>query len=387
METAVRLEDRDVPEEHRGLHGALYDSESTHEASSSPASGVVENGSVSHEISDWIEKTRDRKVTGVYTVRDEKGTVSFVGVSRDVASSLRSHSKRVPEKARTVRIVEKRSMVRREELESMRAKVLGALSFVPEGNRRENEEDWADSAAAATKDDDQKLVAYDDSKQKMMLAMAVSSKTTTGGSDDLRAAVESDDWSQVVAAQTADTVVETKMPQEVVSPFATRTVDAEEESVFSKGAVDAVLDKVRPMLIADGGNVHVVSVDPSDKSVVLRLEGACGSCGSATTTMKNGIERTLRQAWPDLGEVSRVEDMTRQLTAEIADGLLDPIRSAMSKLGATATVLNANLLGPGVVELEYQGPETVRYGIELSLLDSPLVNEVRWYLPGDEEGP
>lgn len=56
--------------------------------------------------------------------------------------------------------------------------------------------------------------------------------------------------------------------------------------------VDKALDEVRPYLIADGGNVEVVAVQ--DGVVMLRLQGACGTCPSSTATMKMGIERSLR---------------------------------------------------------------------------------------------
>mmetsp|Transcript_36507 Transcript_36507/g.117028 ORF Transcript_36507/g.117028 Transcript_36507/m.117028 type:complete len:123 (+) Transcript_36507:1075-1443(+) len=101
--------------------------------------------------------------------------------------------------------------------------------------------------------------------------------------------------------------------------------------------------------------------------------------------MKNGLEQALRNAWPDLGPVTRLDDPTLKLTAVAADALLDPIRPAFTSLGASAVVLSANLLGPGVVELEYSGPDTVRYGIELSLLDSPLVTDVRWLIADQEQ--
>ena len=46
--------------------------------------------------------------------------------------------------------------------------------------------------------------------------------------------------------------------------------------------------QVRPYLMADGGNVSVLEID--GLVVRLKLEGACGSCPSSTTTMKMGIE-------------------------------------------------------------------------------------------------
>jgi Fe-S cluster biogenesis protein NfuA len=55
--------------------------------------------------------------------------------------------------------------------------------------------------------------------------------------------------------------------------------------------VRQVLEQVRPYLISDGGNIRVVGVEPSSLSVLVELEGACGSCPSSTTTMKMGVER------------------------------------------------------------------------------------------------
>jgi Fe-S cluster biogenesis protein NfuA len=43
-------------------------------------------------------------------------------------------------------------------------------------------------------------------------------------------------------------------------------------------------------LIADGGNIKILSVDSQAKSVIVELQGACGSCPSSTTTMKMGVE-------------------------------------------------------------------------------------------------
>ena len=49
-----------------------------------------------------------------------------------------------------------------------------------------------------------------------------------------------------------------------------------------------VLDKLRPFLLRDGGDVELVDIE---EIVKLRLMGACGSCPSSTITLKAGIER------------------------------------------------------------------------------------------------
>ena len=69
--------------------------------------------------------------------------------------------------------------------------------------------------------------------------------------------------------------------------------------------VEEVLDKVRPVLIRDGGNVELVEVD--DGIVKVKLVGACAGCPMSTMTLKNGIERILKQEIPEVTEVVAVD--------------------------------------------------------------------------------
>ncbi|HEX3012189.1 MAG TPA: NifU family protein [Syntrophomonadaceae bacterium] len=69
--------------------------------------------------------------------------------------------------------------------------------------------------------------------------------------------------------------------------------------------VEAILNKIRPALQNDGGDVELVDVD--DQGVVkVRLQGACGGCPMASMTLKNGIERTLKESIPEVKEVVAV---------------------------------------------------------------------------------
>jgi Fe-S cluster biogenesis protein NfuA len=68
--------------------------------------------------------------------------------------------------------------------------------------------------------------------------------------------------------------------------------------------VKEVLDKVRPALQRDGGNVELVEV--SDGTVKVKLTGACAGCPMSTLTLKNGIERILKQEVPEVKEVIAV---------------------------------------------------------------------------------
>jgi len=73
-----------------------------------------------------------------------------------------------------------------------------------------------------------------------------------------------------------------------------------------KEKVQAALDKIRPALQADGGDVELVDVDEASGIVKVRLTGACGGCPFATMTLKNGIEETLKQVIPEVQEVQQV---------------------------------------------------------------------------------
>lgn len=69
--------------------------------------------------------------------------------------------------------------------------------------------------------------------------------------------------------------------------------------------VQAALEKVRPALQRDGGDVELVEVTP-DGVVKVKLKGACGGCPMSTITLKQGIERTIKQAIPEIKEVVQV---------------------------------------------------------------------------------
>ena len=68
--------------------------------------------------------------------------------------------------------------------------------------------------------------------------------------------------------------------------------------------VEKALNKIRPALQADGGDVELVGVDGG--VVKVRLTGACGGCPMATITLKNGIEALLKEEIPSVERVESV---------------------------------------------------------------------------------
>ena len=72
-----------------------------------------------------------------------------------------------------------------------------------------------------------------------------------------------------------------------------------------KEQVETVLNEIRPSLQADGGDVELVDVS-EDGVVSVRLVGACAGCPMATMTLKNGIEKILKDKLPEVKEVVSV---------------------------------------------------------------------------------
>jgi len=66
--------------------------------------------------------------------------------------------------------------------------------------------------------------------------------------------------------------------------------------------IEKALDKIRPMLQADGGNVELIDVS-ADGVVKLKLTGACGCCPMSQMTLKMGVERIIKQDVPEVKEV------------------------------------------------------------------------------------
>jgi Fe-S cluster biogenesis protein NfuA len=64
--------------------------------------------------------------------------------------------------------------------------------------------------------------------------------------------------------------------------------------------IEAVLESIRPALRSDGGDVEFIDYDEEDGIVQLRLMGACGSCPVSTLTLKQGIERRIIMAVPEV---------------------------------------------------------------------------------------
>jgi len=73
---------------------------------------------------------------------------------------------------------------------------------------------------------------------------------------------------------------------------------------LDKRSVEYAIDQVRPQFNVDGGDIHLVSVNEEDNSIVITLTGACFGCGLSEMHVGHMVESHLKRFLPELGEVT-----------------------------------------------------------------------------------
>lgn len=69
--------------------------------------------------------------------------------------------------------------------------------------------------------------------------------------------------------------------------------------------VKNVIEKIRPRLQMDGGDIELVGIE--DNVVKVKLKGACSGCPGAQMTLKMGVERMMKEEIPEIKEVISLE--------------------------------------------------------------------------------
>ncbi|KAI3701706.1 hypothetical protein L6452_26977 [Arctium lappa] len=143
--------------------------------------------------------------------------------------------------------------------------------------------------------------------------------------------------------------------------------------------VEKVLDEVRPGLMADGGNVALHEID--GLVVVLKLQGACGSCPSSTMTLKMGIETRLRDKIPEIMDVEQILDTETglELNEENVEKILAEIRPYL--VGTGGGILEFVEIKDYTVKVRLSGPAagvmTVRVALTQKLREKiPVITAV-----------
>jgi len=139
---------------------------------------------------------------------------------------------------------------------------------------------------------------------------------------------------------------------DVVSPFDPSATASAEPSArgpitgplpLTPENVELVLEEMRPYLLADGGNVELKDIDGA--TVVLELQGACGSCPSSSMTMKFGLERGLREKIPEILAVEQVSAEGALLTEEAVEEVLEEIRPFLKIAGGGVEMVDMDPAG------------------------------------------
>jgi len=71
-----------------------------------------------------------------------------------------------------------------------------------------------------------------------------------------------------------------------------------------KDRIEKALDEIRPFLENDGGDISLIEV--KNKTVKVRLEGACTTCSVNQMTLKSGVEMTIKKHAPEIENVINI---------------------------------------------------------------------------------
>jgi Fe-S cluster biogenesis protein NfuA len=74
-----------------------------------------------------------------------------------------------------------------------------------------------------------------------------------------------------------------------------------------KEKVAAVIEKVRPALQMDGGDIELADVLEEEKAVLVKLRGACFGCPMSTMTIKGYVEQMVKEEVPEISEVRLIK--------------------------------------------------------------------------------
>ncbi len=96
-------------------------------------------------------------------------------------------------------------------------------------------------------------------------------------------------------------------------------------------AVRGLIDQLRPVVQADGGDLELVSVDTATGVVRVRLTGACSSCAISTSTIQLGVERILKSRFPWITSVEgELEELDFETSAALGRGGWVPLQPRRS---------------------------------------------------------
>ncbi|MGB8702198.1 MAG: GIY-YIG nuclease family protein [Thermosynechococcaceae cyanobacterium] len=211
-ENSSLIEHQNVPQAHRGLHDFLYDAEDEHGVETVSERAQASNLDAPQSVEAWCNAVQNAKIAGVYAVLNSDRQTQYIGYSRNVALSLRSHLTQKGAAVCAFVAVAPFKFPKREDMEQLRDQWIAELPSLPPGNL---DGTWAGTVQDAAKQvmSAAEREAYEAKKLKLRRAMAddtlnravVSTPSEVEQRQKLAAALNDDNWSAVIQEQTQQT--------------------------------------------------------------------------------------------------------------------------------------------------------------------------------------
>jgi len=213
-EKSLPVEHQNIPVNHRGLHEFLYGSDEEHTAIEVAATPDLANNLVEVlPLETWCAAFQNGKIAGVYAVLDTERYTQYIGYSRNVLLSLNDHLRQNGEQKCAFVRVQAFKFPKRQDMEDLRSAWIAELGSVPPGNASLGGM-WASTVGEVARVmSEVERKAYEEKKLKLRQAMAdtnLSKESETIDPTDaerrrqLEAAVENDNWSTIIEAQTQE---------------------------------------------------------------------------------------------------------------------------------------------------------------------------------------
>ncbi len=215
-ENNLPIEHQNVPTGHRGLHEFLYSSDDEHAVEEvSFTSELLNNGVEIMPLAAWHKVAENAKIAGVYAVLNAERRTQYIGYSRNVKISLNGHVAQNSEQNCAYVRVQTFKFPKRQEMSDLRDAWIAQLDTIPPGNSTELQS-WASTLGeiANSAMSSEERQAYEEKKLKLRKAMADTTliqevemldESEAERRQQLDAAVNNDDWSVVINAQTQET--------------------------------------------------------------------------------------------------------------------------------------------------------------------------------------
>jgi hypothetical protein len=211
-ENSSPIEHQNVPQAHRGLHDFLYSSADEHSAETTAVPALERTVDTPLAVEAWCDEAQNAKIAGVYAVLNGDRQTQYIGYSRNVALSLRSHLTQMGAEICTWVTVQAFKFPKRDEMEKLRDEWIAALPSPPPGNL---DGSWAETVkdAATQAMSPAEREAYEEKKIKLRRAMAdgtlhqeeIKAQSAAAQRQDLADAMQDDNWSAVIREQTQET--------------------------------------------------------------------------------------------------------------------------------------------------------------------------------------